>query len=131
MGGRILQIKAEYFILEDKFIVVEALKSTSNKSSIKIPGGAPDLLAVPFLKGCKSLIDECQATNLPKLAVEVTLFYASIARSFEAYCRSVKKNLEKATDHSAVAKQLLEEAREICTQPFQNAERLQSAVEEC
>ena len=130
MGGRMVQIKTEFFILDDKFIVAQALKSTSTKSSIKIPGGAPGLLAMPFFQSCKNFIDEFQVENLPKLAVEVSLFYASIARSFESFCHSSKMNLDKAATHIAMAKQLLEEAREVCKQPFQNAESLRNAVEE-
>ena len=39
-------------------------------------------------------------------------------------------NLEKAAIHLEMAKQLLEDAREVCKQLFQNAERLRNAVEE-
>jgi BMFP domain-containing protein YqiC len=130
MGGRMVQIKTEFFILEDKFIIAQALKSISTKTPIKFPGGAPGLLAVPFFKNCKNFIDECKVENLPKLAVEVSLFYASIARSFESFCQSGKINLEKAATHLEIAKQLLEVAREVCKQPFQNAETLRHAVEE-
>jgi hypothetical protein len=42
MGGQMAKIKTEFFILDDKFIIAQALKS------IKIPGGAPGLLTVPF-----------------------------------------------------------------------------------
>jgi hypothetical protein len=34
----------------------------------------------------------------------------------------VKMNLEKAAIYLEMAKQLLEDAREVCKQPFQNAE---------
>jgi BMFP domain-containing protein YqiC len=130
MGGRMVQIKTEFFILDDKFIIAQALKSTSTKTSIKIPGGAPGLLAVPFFQSCKKFIDECKVENLPKLAVEVSLFYASIARSFESFCQSSKMDLKKAAIYLEMAKQLLEDAREVCKQPFQNAESLRNAVEE-
>jgi hypothetical protein len=85
---------------------------------------------MPFLQSCKIFIDECKVENLPKLAVEVTLFTASIARSFESFCQSRKMNLEKATIHLEMAKQLLKDAREVCKQPFQNAESLRNAVDE-
>jgi hypothetical protein len=130
MGGRMVQIKTEFFILDDKFIIAQALKSTSTKTSIKIPGGAPGLLTVPFLQSCKNFIDECKVENLPKLAVEGSLFYASIARSFESFCQSGKMDLEKAAIHLEMAKQLLEDAREVCKQPFQNAESLRNAIDE-
>ena len=129
MGGRMLQIKTEFFSLDDKFMVAQALNSISNKTSIKIPGGTPDLLAVPFFRNCKTFIAECQLENLPKLAVEASVFYASIARLFESFCHSSKMNLEKPAIHSAIAKQLLEEAQEVCKQQFQNAESLRNAVE--
>lgn len=130
MGGRMLQIKTEFFILDDKFIIAQALNLTSTKTSIKIPGGAPGLLTVPFFQGCKNFIDECKIENLPKLAVEVSLFYARIARSFESFCQSGKKDLKKAAIHLEMAKQLLEDAREVCKRQFQNAESLRNAVEE-
>jgi hypothetical protein len=126
MGGRMVQIKTEFFILKDKFIIAQA--SISTKTPIKFPGGAPGLLAVPFFESCKNFIDECKVENLPKLAVEVSLFYASIARSFVSFCQSGKPNLEKAAIHLEIAKQLLEVAREVCKQPFQNAETLRNAV---
>jgi len=118
IGGRIVQIKTEFFILDDKFIIAQALKSTSTKALIKILGGAPALLVVPFFQSCKKFIDECKVENLPKLAVEVSLFYASIARLFESFCQSGKMNLEKAAIHLEMAKQLLEDAREVCKQLF-------------
>ena len=130
MGGRMVQIKAQYFILEDSFIIAKALKSTSTKTLIKMPGGAPDLLAKPFFQSCRRFIDECKVENLPKLAIEVTLFYASIARSFESFCHSDTMDLKKAATHLEVAKQLLENAHEVCKQPFKNSENLRNAVEE-
>jgi hypothetical protein len=130
MGGQMVQIKTEFFILDDKFIIAQALKSASTKTSIKIPGGAPGPLTVPFFQSCTKFIEECKAENLPKLAVEVSLLYASIARSFESFCQSGKMDLQKAATHLEVAKQLLEDAREVCKQQFQNAESLSNAVEE-
>jgi hypothetical protein len=47
-----------------------------------------------------------------------------------SFCQSGKPNLEKAAIHLEIAKQLLEVAREVCKQPFQNAETLRNAVEE-
>jgi hypothetical protein len=128
MGGQMVQIKTEFVILNDKFIITQALKSTS--VSIKIPGGAPGLLAIPFFRRCKIFIDKCNVENLPKLAVEVSLFYANIARSFETFCYSAKTDLDKAVTYVEMAKQLLGNSREACKQPFQNAESLHTAVEE-
>ncbi|PGG97744.1 hypothetical protein AJ79_09096 [Helicocarpus griseus UAMH5409] len=129
-GGRMIQIKAEYFMINDKFLVFQALKSVSAQKPMKLPGGAPDLLAIPFFKRSESFIDECNSENLPRLAVEVILLYASIARSFESFCRSTKTGLGKAATHTEMAKQLLESAQEVCEKPFQNAKSLRTAVEE-
>lgn len=127
MRGQMVQIKAEFFILDDKFIIAQALKSTS---SIKLPGESPDILALPFFQSCKPFIDECKVEKLPKLAVEGSLFYASVARSFQSFCHSGRTDFEKAVTHVEIAKQLLENSREICKHPFQNAEILGNAVEE-
>jgi len=43
-----VQIKIEFFILDDKFIIAQALKSIFTKTLIKISGGAFGLLAVLF-----------------------------------------------------------------------------------
>jgi hypothetical protein len=131
MGGRMVQIKAEFVILHDKFLIAQELKSTSIRNSIKIPSGDPSLLAIPFFQGSKSFIDECNNENLPKLAVEVSLFYASVARLFESFPRTLTDTEHgQAESHVQIAKQLLENAREACKQPFQNAERLLIAVDD-
>jgi hypothetical protein len=130
LGGRIAQIRTEFVVLNDKFGIAQALKSTPAGASINIPGGAPDRLATPFFQTCKKFIEDCDVENLPKLAVEASLFYASIARSYESFCHSVKADLNKATNYVKMAKELLDEAQKLCRQPFQNVEMLQSAVEE-
>lgn len=130
LGGRMAQIRTEFIVLNDKFSVAQALKSTPAGASIKIPGGAPGRLATPFFQICKTFIEDCDIENLPKLAVEASLFYASIARSFESFCHSVKTNLDTAANYVKMAKELLDKAQELCRQPFQNAEILRSAVEE-
>jgi hypothetical protein len=61
---------------------------------------------------------ECKIESLPKLAVEVSLFYVAIARLFDSLCRSNKINVEKAAGFIEIAQQLLEAAREVCKQPF-------------
>ena len=106
------------------------MKSTPAGALINIPGGAPDRLATPFFQTCRNFIEDCDAENLPKLAVEAYLFYASIARSFESFSHSVKTGLDKAADHVKMAKELLDKAQELCRQPFQNVEILHNAVEE-
>lgn len=130
MGGRMMEVKTKFIILNDRFIIVRALESVSTEDFTTVSGGDPDLLATPFLQNCKSFIDECVVDHLPKLAVEASLCYASIARSFESFCRSRNTRLEVAATHMDIAKKLLVDAREVCKQPFDNAEDLLEAVEE-
>jgi hypothetical protein len=130
LGGRMAQIRTEFVVLNDKFSIAQALKSTPAGASIKFAGGAPGQLATPFLQTCRTFIGDCEVENLPKLAVEASLFYASIARSYESFCHSVKTDLDKAANYVKMAKELLDKAQELCRQPFQNAEILRSAVEE-
>jgi hypothetical protein len=130
LGGRMVQIRTEYIVLNDKFGIVQALKSTPAGASINIPGGAPDRLATLFFQTCRNVIEDCHVENLPKLAVEASLFYARIARSFESFSHSVKTGLDKAADYVKTAKELLDKAQELCRQPFQNVEILRGAVEE-
>ncbi|EPE32161.1 hypothetical protein GLAREA_07294 [Glarea lozoyensis ATCC 20868] len=129
MGGQMLQIKSKCLILNDKFIIAQALKALSNSKSIKMPGGSPALLAIPFFESCKAFIGECHVENLPKLLVEASLFYASIARCFESFCNTDKIDLRTSTAYIAKAKQLFEEASEVCKQPFHNAQSLRDTVE--
>ncbi|KAI9734025.1 MAG: hypothetical protein M1834_002682 [Cirrosporium novae-zelandiae] len=129
-GGRIAQIKIEYIILSDKFNISQTLRSTPAGSSIKIPGGDPDQLVKPFLQTSKTLFEDCNSEKLPKFAVEVSVYYARIARLFESYCRSTHKNVDKAQGHVEVAKGLLDEARQLCVMKFQNVEVLRKAVED-
>jgi len=130
LGGRMVQSRTEFIVLNDKFGIAQALKSTPAGASINIPGGAPDRLATPFFQTCRTFIEDCDLQSLPKLAVEASLFYASIARSFESSCHSVKTGLGKAANHAKIARELLDKAQELCRQPFQNSEILRSAVKE-
>jgi hypothetical protein len=126
----IAQIKVDHIILKDKFSIVQALKSATSNISIKIPGGNPDQLANPFFETCKKFINECYAENLPKLGVEASLYYAGIARSYESYCCSTKVDIDKASQHKNIAKMVLEKAKEMCAQGFENADKFLEAIEE-
>ena len=128
--ARIAQIRVEHIVLKDKFSIVQALKSTTSKSSIKIPGGNPSQLAKPFFQTCEKFIHDCRAENLPKLGVEASLYYAGIARPYESYCHLTKADTDKALEHMNIAKAMLEKAKEMCAWGFENADKLLEAVEE-
>jgi len=128
--ARMVQIRVEHIVLKDRFSIIQALKSANSKASIKISGGDPGQLAKPFFQTCQEFIKECCAENLPKLGVEASLYYAGIVRPYESYCRATKVDVDKASEQINIAKAMLEKAREMCAQGFENADNLLSAVEE-
>lgn len=128
MGGQMALIKTHFLIVDDAFVLSKTLRSKN--TLIKLPGQTPDKLATLFFQTCKKFIAECETQNLPKLAVEGTLLFASIARSFEAHCRSTKTNIDAATKIVETAEELLEKALKTCQRPFHNAEGLRTLVEQ-
>jgi hypothetical protein len=130
MGGQMVQIKMEFVVLHDKFCIAQALISAPIPKMVKMPDGQPDQLSIRFFRRCKKFIDECNIEKLPKLSVEVSLFYASIARSFQSFSRSTKTELDKTETHLEMAMQLLENAHELCKLSFTNANILRTASEE-
>jgi len=86
-------------------------------------------LAKPFFQTCKEFIKECCVENLPKLGVEASLYYAGIVRSYESCCRANEVDINKASEQINIAKTMLEKAREMCAQGFENADNLLRAVE--
>lgn len=130
LGARALQIKLVYTIFADKVETVREINSQSVGTAIKIPGQDPIQLSTSFFKICEVFITDCNAENLLKLNVEARLYYARAARIFQAYASSNQNSNTNATDYTATAKAYLEEAKQMCTQPFQNAQFLLFAVKQ-
>jgi hypothetical protein len=133
LGARLAQIKMEHIALVDKFSVAQEVRSAQLRQpeiSIKMPGGAPNQLAKLFFQTCRTFINDCDAENLPKLAVEASLYYSRIAPANENFCRSTNVDVEHASKSVETAKELLTKAEELCKQPFQNAKELCKAVEQ-
>ncbi|APA10158.1 hypothetical protein sscle_06g049280 [Sclerotinia sclerotiorum 1980 UF-70] len=128
-GAHGVQLKLQYIVLTDKFPLSQKLQANP-KITIKLPGGAPDQPSIAFFRSCLSYISSCQEDSLPKLAVEGILYYAKIARLYDSYTRSISSQTTKKTSEIQKAKDLLEEARNLCSQGFQNADSLLTAVEE-
>ena len=131
LGGRAVQLQAESIIVEDSLLVVQALKPTTTNTLIKIPAPAPEQKAKTFFQSCKGFIDECNSENLPKLAVEASLFYASTARTYKSYCHANNKtnDMQHASQQVTLAKDVLDRAKGQCRLGFQNADALPKAVE--
>lgn len=115
------QIHTECVILNDKFIITQA---TSSQASVKIPYSAPSLLALPFFEKCHNFITERNAENLPKLAVEASLFYARITRPYESFCHSAKMKTDRVLEIRKTTEQFLDSAREACKLGFENSKNL-------
>lgn len=131
--GKMVQLKLEYIRLNDKFMTSQFFRSTDAKLEAILNSIPANLDAVPFLESCMSFIDECRAVKLPKLAVEASLFYGSIARSYSSFCYSKckGKDLETTSTYVQNAQDILRQAAELCKMRFENAESLRQAVEEC
>lgn len=131
LGGRLAQLRAESTIIDDRLRIFRVL-TTSPDTSIKIPGGVREQNAKSFFKNCNAFIDECTMESLPKFRVQAALYYASTARSYDAYRRAIKtdtSNPKHTSEYVETAKALLENAKELCELGFQNADNLRNAVE--
>lgn len=135
LGARLTQIRMEHIALVDKFGIAQEVRLAQSKQpeseiSVKMPGGAPDQLAKPFLQACGAFFNDCDAENLPKHAVEVSLYYGRVALANQSFCRSAKVDVERAAKYVETTKELLTKADKLCEQPFQNAKELRKAVEQ-
>lgn len=132
LGSRLVQIKVQFISLADRLEIGQRLETIFNNSiGASIPGSNPVKLATAFFKSCEECVVDCQAENLPKLNVETRLYYSRIARSYQSYLSATKNpRIRQAADHLKRAKELLDEAQELCRLGFQNANDLQLAVEQ-
>ena len=132
LGGRAVQLKVNFVVLADKFELVQNLESIQDHFiNVKVPGSDPALLATAFFVSCEEFLIDCCAHDLPKLSVEVRLYYSRIARQNQSYSFATKSlETHKATEYVNRAKELLEDAKKLCALGFQNADGLQRAVEE-
>ncbi|KAF1956385.1 hypothetical protein CC80DRAFT_563213 [Byssothecium circinans] len=136
-GSQVLLHKAVCIFLEDKFRLFDTLKSKYSAhptvvSTVKFRGGPPHTQTQQFLQHCKKSIKECDDKNLPKLAVEATLYYARVVRAYQSSRPSPPdpKHTEKAQSYGDQCKQLLEHAKKLCNHEFQHADQLLLAVNE-
>lgn len=127
LGGQALHMKTMCIILVDRFAINQVL--SSKPTTIKLPGGKPQELCKAFFRAGSSLIVACKDDQLPKLAVESSLYFARVAQLFWVHSQGTKKGFEKATEIMDEAKSLLEDAKQLCLQPFQGADALGTAVQ--
>ena len=128
-GGRILQVKADCIVLEDKFQIMKKFRSSPSTENLKLPGSDPENLTKVFMKACAALMKDCVVEKLPKLAVEASIHFATNAQLYRSSGLS-GENRKKATKYVEKAKELLKQAYKLCEQPFQNADQLRICVKE-
>jgi hypothetical protein len=128
-GGRILQIKADSIVLDDKFQMTKKLRSSPSTENMKLPGGDPENLTQAFMKACVALMNDCVVEKLPKLAVKASIYFATNAHLYRSSGLSGEDRKE-ATKYVETTKELLKQAYKLCEQRFQNADQLRNCVEE-
>ena len=127
LGGRAAQLRAKSIIINDRLNIAQTLDGTS----VRLPGGAPEHNVNQFFHNCEEFITNCTADNLPKLSVEASLHHATTARSYESYCRATRnQKTNHASEQVKTAREILENAKDLCALKFQNADALRNAVEE-
>ena len=123
LGGRMVQVRADCMVLEDKLNIARKLSAHSIPRSFEFPGGTPNKLARDFFRMSRVFIADCNTGNLPKLAVEASICFARIAYLIAS------SDLPE-DNHKEIARELLEDALDLCKKPFQNSEQLKNAVQD-
>ncbi|KAF2018601.1 NFX1-type zinc finger-containing protein 1, partial [Aaosphaeria arxii CBS 175.79] len=128
LGAQILYIKIECVSIEDKLSVFVApgLENTDDSST---PESWAVKLTKPFLKNCNGFIDSCTKESLPQLAVQAIIFFSRVVFSFHSMRILGTESRAMAKQFVEQAKELLQNAIELCQQPFRDAEQLKVAVE--
>lgn len=132
LDGRALQLHVRFLILADRLELLRELESKlADTTTLKTSGASPVKLASAFFKSCDCLIADCDAANLTKLNVETRLQYSEIALLYQSYTSATNsQDANTAREHVQRAKDLLEDAKEMCTLSFHNATRLGTAVKD-
>ena len=130
LGAKMMEIKLDCIIMEDKFRVLLATKAkyADSAASPTFSGDSALIRIRPFLQSCADFITKCSEKALPKLAVEASLYYARIARLFETSGLSNHQDREMATKYHEKAKTFLEGTEKLCEQGFRDADTLLQAV---
>jgi hypothetical protein len=130
LGGRLLGLKVACLVLEDRFSVTRSIqvKFLAAAPHIKVPGGPLANQTAQLMKPCKQLVADCVAGNLPKLAVEATLYYARIVHAFGSTGLATDLDRTKAKEYRDTAKDLLEKAKEMCKHSFRDRDTLLEAI---
>lgn len=133
MGGSLIALHVDSILLLDSFRFSQQLQSTvagSAIKSIKNPEFSGDPKPHEFIKSYNLFIEQCSTQTLPKFSVEAALLFARVAHAFQSYSHSIKTNIDGSSNFIKAATEVLDSAMDLCTQPFENVEKLRCAVEE-
>lgn len=128
LGAKMLKIKIDCIITEDKLGVLSATKAECRESatSLIFPDGSLQGSTKLVLKKCREFIKDCTNRALPRLVVEASLYFARIARIWQTIGSEQR---ELASKYHAKAKKLLTEAKVLCGKGFRDADTLSVAVD--
>jgi hypothetical protein len=127
LGVESLGMKLKCLLLEDKLRIFPAVKDKITTSKALFDSPAAAVLA--FAKSCKSLVAQCDESNFPKLAVEVSLLFARTACAFTSMGSHTEATRHHATQLRQDAAELLQRAEELCELKFQGADTLRDTIE--
>jgi hypothetical protein len=129
LGAQLLYLNLKRIILNDKFevfgIVTREIPAAASYGILN----EPTEHMMRFFADCLETIEQCSDSQLPKLAVQATLYYAQIfhvCNSTKLDNESDRKNVAKLRE---TAKDLLEKAHKLCEQPFNVASAFSAAIE--
>jgi hypothetical protein len=129
LGARLLNLNLKRIILNDKFEVFGIITRNIPAAASYAILDEPMEHIMPFLTDCLGMIEECNDNQLPKLAVQATLYHVQIVH----VCNSTKLNKESDRKNVAklreTAKDLLGKAHKLCEQPFNGASAFSAAIE--
>lgn len=127
-GGRAIQLKALYTVFVDRADLYQALKPTLNEAFPK--SYETDLMrsSKNFFESCSKFISDCNSENVPKLNVEARLYFGRAARVYHVSFPDLRTTAE-AREVAASAREYLNEAKNLCAQPFPNADKFLIAAE--
>jgi hypothetical protein len=127
IAARLMEMKVSCIILEDKFSLSSRIApGAQNALSTTVSGGVA--AAAPVLKSCHALVDESLEVDLPKYAVEASLFYYRIAVRLSFSGSKTDEERKKAREYRGKAKGLLANAKSLCQNEFQGSKELGQAV---
>lgn len=121
-----LHLKATYISLADQ-MSISRITQHGRRESAAVNFFGP---VSEFLSSGMAFITHCDKAILPKLDIEVRLYYAQTALQYRASVFSTNEiDTTEAEGYVQTARVLMEKAREMCSQQFLHADLLRMAID--